>query len=108
VGPSLNLARGMEGGAGRARVPVAIVPGGFALDDLGGGPRAGFDLGDMARGRGAVEGVSHGTVPIKISMISPMPFWPSLEPCANDTPVQVRIRIARIHNGGGAALSGAA
>ncbi len=34
-------------------------------------------------------------------MISPMPFWPSLEPCAKDTPVQVRISRPRIHHGGG-------
>jgi len=34
-------------------------------------------------------------------MISPMPFWPSFEPCANDTPVQVNTRMPRIHHGGG-------
>ena len=27
-------------------------------------------------------------------MIRPMPFWPSFEPCAKLTPVQVRIRTA--------------
>ena len=26
-------------------------------------------------------------------MIRPMPFWPSFEPCAKLTPVQVRIRM---------------
>ena len=39
-------------------------------------------------------------------MIRPMPFWPSFEPCAKLTPVQVRIRMPRIHNGGGAAPFG--
>src|ERR1700730_12735620 len=34
-------------------------------------------------------------------MMRPMPFLPSLEPCANDTPVQVRISRQRIQNGGG-------
>ncbi|MNY82233.1 hypothetical protein D3C86_2242130 [compost metagenome] len=36
-----------------------------------------------------------------------MPFWPSLEPWAKDTPVQVRIRMARIHQGGGVSPLGA-
>ena len=44
--------------------------------------------------------------PIRISMIRPMPFWPSLEPWAKDTPVQVRINRPRIHHGGGASLLG--
>ena len=48
-----------------------------------------------------------GTVPTRISMIRPMPFWPSLEPCENDTPVQVRISSARIHGGGGVLPLGA-
>ena len=39
-------------------------------------------------------------------MISPMPFCPSLEPCAKLTPVQVRISMPRIHQGGGAAPFG--
>jgi hypothetical protein len=30
-----------------------------------------------------------------------MPFCPSFEPCANDTPVQVRISRPRIHAGSG-------
>ena len=34
-------------------------------------------------------------------MMRPMPFCPSFEPCANETPVQVRIRSPRIHHGGG-------
>ena len=34
-------------------------------------------------------------------MIRPMPFWPSFEPCTKLTSVQVRIRIPRIHHGGG-------
>src|SRR5262249_44969985 len=42
-----------------------------------------------------------GTVPIRISMMSPMPFCPSFEPCANETPVQVSTRMLRIHQGGG-------
>jgi hypothetical protein len=32
-------------------------------------------------------------------MISPMPFWPSLEPWKKLTSVQVKIRIPRIHQG---------
>src|SRR5262245_21421841 len=47
-----------------------------------------------------------GTVPIKINMIRPMPFWPSFDPCAKLTPVQVRISNARIQNGGGVAPRG--
>src|ERR1700761_7234918 len=39
-------------------------------------------------------------------MIRPMPFWPSLEPWAKDTPVQVRIRRPRIQIGGGASVLG--
>src|SRR6516164_934659 len=40
-------------------------------------------------------------------MIRPMPFCPSLDPCAKLTPVHVRISSARIQNGGGASPSGA-
>ena len=40
-------------------------------------------------------------------MIRPMPFCPSFEPCANDTPVQVRTSRPRIQNGGGLLPSGA-
>src|SRR5215472_12660337 len=40
-------------------------------------------------------------------MIRPMPFWPSFEPCAKLTPVQVSTRRPRIHHGGGVAPSGA-
>ena len=40
-------------------------------------------------------------------MIRPMPFWPSFEPCANDTLVQVRISKPRIHSGGGLSVLGA-
>ncbi|MCY1175494.1 hypothetical protein D9M71_661470 [compost metagenome] len=40
-------------------------------------------------------------------MIRPMPFCPSLEPWAKDTPVQVRINSPRIHQGGGVRPSGA-
>ena len=40
-------------------------------------------------------------MPIRMSMISPMPFWPSLEPWKKLTSVQVRIRMPRIHHGGG-------
>ena len=39
-------------------------------------------------------------------MIRPMPFWPSFEPCAKDTPPQVRIRMPRIHHGGAAPALG--
>src|ERR1700722_2285218 len=48
-----------------------------------------------------------GTEPIRISMISPMPFCPSFEPCANDTTVQVRTNSPRIHSGGGLSVVGA-
>lgn len=40
-------------------------------------------------------------------MIRPMPFWPSLEPWAKETPVQVRISSPRIHSGGGVLPLGA-
>ncbi len=40
-------------------------------------------------------------------MIKPMPFWPSFEPWAKLTPVQVRISRQRIQNGGGLPPSGA-
>src|ERR1700689_4852224 len=39
-------------------------------------------------------------------MIRPMPFWPSFEPCAKDTPPQVRISTPRIHQGGAALALG--
>jgi len=39
-------------------------------------------------------------------MISPMPFWPSLEPWKKLTRVQVRIRMPRIHHGGGLVADG--
>src|SRR5262249_56217274 len=39
-------------------------------------------------------------------MINPMPFCPSLDPCAKLTPVQVRISNERIQNGGGRFPSG--
>src|SRR5271156_1235565 len=40
-------------------------------------------------------------------MIRPIPFWPSFEPCAKLTPVQVRISRPRIQKGGGASAFGA-
>jgi len=40
-------------------------------------------------------------------MIRPMPFWPSFDPWAKLTPVQVRSRRARIQNGGGSVPTGA-
>src|SRR6266849_662459 len=46
-------------------------------------------------------------MPIRMSMISPMPFCPSFEPWAKLTPVQVSININRIHNGGGVSPLGA-
>jgi hypothetical protein len=36
-----------------------------------------------------------------LSMINPIPFWPSFDPWAKLTPVHVRIRMPRIHGGGG-------
>jgi hypothetical protein len=39
--------------------------------------------------------------------MSPMPFWPSFEPWAKLTPVQVNTSSARIQPGGGALPSGA-
>ena len=48
-----------------------------------------------------------GAAPIRISMISPMPFCPSLLPWKNDTPVQVRISSPRMGVGGGALSLGA-
>src|SRR5271169_3762112 len=42
-----------------------------------------------------------------MSMIRPMPFWPSFEPWEKLTPVHVRRSSARIQNGGGAFPSGA-
>src|SRR5271170_5351796 len=48
-----------------------------------------------------------GTVPIRISMINPMPFWPSFEPWKKLTPVHVKISIERIHHGGGSVPFGA-
>ncbi len=48
-----------------------------------------------------------GTTPIRMSMMRPMPFWPSFEPCAKLTPVQVKISSALIHSGGGALDFGA-
>src|SRR5579872_3206898 len=49
-----------------------------------------------------------GTMPTRMSTMSPMPFWPSLEPCAKLTPVQVSISRPRIHMGGALPGSGAA
>src|SRR5712664_1272221 len=40
-------------------------------------------------------------MPTRISMIRPMPFWPSLEPCEKLTPVQVITSRQRIQVGGG-------
>ena len=48
-----------------------------------------------------------GTMPTRMSTINPMPFCPSLEPCAKLTPVQVSTSNPRIHSGGGASPSGA-
>jgi hypothetical protein len=41
-----------------------------------------------------------GAQPIRISMISPMPFWPSFEPWLNETAVQVKISALRMPIGG--------
>ena len=57
---------------------------------------------DLAAARGGVRGRSApGRMPIRISMIRPIPFWPSFEPCARLTPEQVSSRVARIQGGGG-------
>src|SRR5581483_3302066 len=37
---------------------------------------------------------------MRISMMSPMPFCPSFDPCAKLTPVQVNTSSPRIHSGG--------
>ncbi len=47
-----------------------------------------------------------GAAPIRISMISPMPFCPSLPPCAKLTAVQVKISRERMPQGGGLPVSG--
>src|SRR6201992_3022726 len=44
---------------------------------------------------------------MRMSMMSPIPFWPSLEPWAKLTPVQVRTSRPRIQKGGGASPLGA-
>src|SRR5262252_7375658 len=44
---------------------------------------------------------------MRISMIRPMPFCPSFEPCAKLTPVQVSSSRPRIQNGGGRVPTGA-
>ena len=44
--------------------------------------------------------------PTRISMMRPMPFWPSLEPWAKLTAVQVVIRMPRIHHGGDLVFEG--
>src|SRR5271168_4878559 len=44
---------------------------------------------------------------MRISMMRPMPFWPSFEPWKKLTPVQVRISSPRIHQGGGSLPLGA-
>ena len=62
---------------------------------------------DGQKGMGLIMLILVGTVPIRINMIKPMPFWPSFEPCAKETPPQVRIRRPRIHHGGGALPLGA-
>ena len=49
-----------------------------------------------------------GNRPMIVSMISPMLFWPSLVPCAKDTPVQVAISSRRIHHTGGLPSGGGA
>src|ERR1700730_14161827 len=43
---------------------------------------------------------------MRISMMRPMPFWPSFEPCAQLTPVQVNTNKPRINSGGGRLPSG--
>jgi hypothetical protein len=48
-----------------------------------------------------------GTVPMRISMMSPIPFCPSFEPWKKLTPVQVATISARIGHGGGCLPSGA-
>src|SRR6478736_7270229 len=45
-------------------------------------------------------------MPIRISIIKPTPFCPSLEPWKKLTAVQVKIRIKRIQRGGGLRLCG--
>src|SRR5215831_6475680 len=46
-------------------------------------------------------------MPIRINMMSPIPFCPSFDPWAKLTPVQVSTRMDRIHKGGGCLDSGA-
>jgi hypothetical protein len=47
-----------------------------------------------------------GTMPTRMRTINPIPFWPSFEPCAKLTPVQVKTSSPRIQGGGGALPSG--
>ena len=57
----------------------------------------------------AASGLSANTAgksPMMVSMMSPMLFCPSFVPCAKLTPVQVRIRMPRIHHTGGLSPAG--
>ena len=49
-----------------------------------------------------------GRTPIRISMMSPIPFWPSFEPWAKLTPVQARTSSARTPSGGGRSVGAGA
>ncbi len=41
-----------------------------------------------------------GIIPIKINIINPIPFCPSLDPCEKLTPAEDKINIALTKNGG--------
>src|SRR5262245_34674856 len=46
-------------------------------------------------------------MPMRINMMSPIPFCPSFDPWAKLTPVHVSTRMERIHKGGASLDSGA-
>ena len=51
---------------------------------------------------------SAGSRPMRMSMMRPTPFWPSFCPWAKLTPLQVEMRMARIHPGGDLSASAGA
>jgi hypothetical protein len=58
------------------------------------------NAGVLASGMVRLRAYALGATPIRISVISAMPFWSSLPPWAKGTPAQLKIRMPRIHHGG--------
>jgi hypothetical protein len=99
-----SLIEGMAGdvgGDGRARIAEDAVPCRLLLDDGARRLRSRDEPLHLALRQRAIERIGGRHRADQDQHDQPMPFCPSLEPWKKLTSVQVRMRMPRIHQGGG-------